>query len=790
MLERFWRYNYQPVLPIGRGGKLISASRAHLKLAKIGATEGTVLLKNDGALPFKKGERVVPFGRGTGDFIFGGGGSGVVNCKTKISLVDGLKKAARAGKIKLFTGTVDFYAEACRKEYADAGKKYGEGSQDFVEWNRRFVRKDYPVPAKLYEEAKKFGGTALYTITRYSSEAADRIGGEWGFALSAEEKAMLEKLGKDFEKVVVILNVCGMIETEFLAKSDAVNAVLYSQYGGAMAGESLAEILTGAAFPSGRLQDTLAKKLEDYPTTKSFLESDDYVNYTEDIYVGYRYFETFCPEKVVYPFGYGLGYTTFSHRLVSAKKEKHSVKLVVEVENTGSFAGKDVVQAYLSAPQGVLGKPARELADFFKTGVLEPGEKIQVALSFDLYSFASFDDLGKIEKSAQVLEKGVYKVYCGANVREAKEVFSFEQKKDHVIRVLHSYMTPVALEKRLLANGSFEALPTGQKKEPCRPTPARLHQKKPASLLTLEQAMKEDRLDAFMAQLSLEEIGFLLYGHPAVNPSFTGCIGALPERDHSKKIPFIPTSDGPAGVRFPKNHAPLDTTYFPSASVIAQSWNLKLCRKIGRAAALECKENNIGIWLAPALNLHRSPLCGRNFEYYSEDPMVSGEFAAACVKGVQGEHIVATIKHYCCNNKETNRKESDSRVSERALREVYLRGFEICVKKARPLAVMTSYNKVNGVRASANADAINGILRGEWGFDGVVMTDWRVYSSLTEEVIAGSDVKMPIMNNEFANDGSTKVDYDVTEELREGRIPRSLALRAVRHIFTMFSLLD
>ncbi len=788
MLDRFGRYIYQPVAPLGRGGKKISASHEHQMLAKLVATEGTVLLKNDGTLPLKGCPKLVLFGRGAGDFQLGGGGSGVVHCKESVPLTDALLKAEQKGEVSLFRPLVDFYREKKEAEYKEVRAKYPEATS-FAKWQRTVMHPDYQIPEALYQKAKAFGGIAVYILTRYSGEAYDRIGGEGGFALFEQEKEMIDRLGRDFEKVVVVLNICGMMETGFFAEKKEVSAVLLPQFGGVRAGESLAEILLGKAYPSGRLQDTFADKIEDYPTTASFLASPDVVPYTEDIFVGYRYFETFCPEKVVYPFGFGLNYTEFSRKLLSAKQEKNSIKMKVEVKNIGAFRGKEVVQCYLSAPQGKLGKPKMQLCAFRKTRELAPGEGCVLSLSFDLRSFASFDDLGKIEKSAFVLEKGEYQVFWGVNVRENEKALAFSLKEDRVVRRCHSYMAPDGLEKRLLANGKYETLPK-RAPQAHKPKAIRLREKAPEQALALEDALEQNRLDAFLSQLSVDEIAQFLYGHPSINASYTGSIGLFPVRDEKKKVPYIPTADGPAGVRIPLGRGDLETTYFPCAATIAQSWNLNLCRRIGKAVALEAKENNVGIWLAPALNIHRSPLCGRNFEYYSEDPLVSGEFAAACVKGVQGERIVATIKHFCCNNKETNRKESDSQVSERALREIYLRGFEICVKKAHPKALMTSYNKVNGVRSSANFEAIQGILRGEWGFDGVAMTDWEVYSSLTEEILAGSDVKMPVMVRMLGDNGPREAGYDAAEEIRSGRLPKAVALMSVKRILKMMGLLE
>ena len=781
-MERFTRYNCQPVLPMGKNGRLITGSAAHLNLVKKAATEGTVLLKNDGTLPLSKSDRVCLFGRGVGDFLFGGGGSGSMVSRDRVDLAAAL--LARKD-LHVFRPLVDFYREALAKEEKE---KEGLSPEEVTAWIRANLRRTPALPAKLYKDAVSFGNTAVFILVRYSSESRDRSGEAGDFSLFPEEKALLDDLCRDYEKVVVVLNVCGMVSTAEYAENEKVGAVLYSLYGGHKAGESLADLLFGDAYPSGHLQDTLARSIDDYPTTATFRESPDFVNYEEDIFVGYRYFETFCPEKAVYPFGFGLSYTTFAVKKASAVREKNSVKVAVTVTNTGVFPGREVVQLYLSAPQGKLGKAKKVLAAFAKTRELMPEEEQTLSLSFDLRSLASFDDLGKVAKSAFVLEKGEYKVEMGVNVRDTETVLAFRLPKDEVVRRCHPYMAPVALKRRLLADGSYEKLP----KEAPLPHPVKRHPLRdpaPEKVLTLANALKDGRLDAYLRQFSDDELGELLIGHPPVNVSFTGCIGMIHARGDKRVPAYIPTADGPAGFRARPNRG-VFATHIPCANLIAQTWDLPLARRLGRMAALEVKENNVGIWLAPALNIHRSPLCGRNFEYYSEDPLISGLFAAATVKGVQGERVVATVKHYLANNKEENRRESDSRISQRALREIYLKGFEIVVKKAAPAALMTSYNLVNGVRSSANWESINGVLRGEWGYKGLVMTDWWAHSTAAEEILAGSDVKMPQQISPPEGKFVPVQEAPLGELIRRGELDRGAVLASAWRVFHMMDLLE
>ena len=779
-MRKHARFLFQPVRPMGKNNSFITSCNAHWKVAKQAAVDGTVLLKNDGILPLPQGSKVCLFGRGAGDFLLGGGGSGVVYTDRKITLADGLQAAANQGKIGFFSPLVDFYLQKRAEEL--------EGFRKLVPTVSLFnseitnPRHTPELPEELYQQAKEFGDTAIFCLTRYSSESTlygDLSGGKGHFTMWDEEAQLLDRLCEDFSKVVVVLNVCGPVSTKEYKENSKIGAVLYPLFGGGMAGEALTDILLGAAYPSGHLQDTLADAIEDYPSTAGYHESQDYVNYTEDIFVGYRYFETFCPEKVVYPFGYGLGYTTFAITKEDAALEKNTVRLTVRVKNTGTFPGKEVVQAYLSAPQGKLGKPAKVLCAFRKTKELKPGEEAVLRLQFDIREFGSFDDLGKIEKSAFLLEQGEYIVSVGNNVRDTQQYLRFELADTLICRRCHSYMAPQKLPERLCADGTMEKLP---KAEPVshKPVGYKLRAKNPDENLSLASALATGRIDDLLATLSDEDLTELLYGHPVMSCADTNGIGLFPKQKRDPhKIPLIPTADGPAGLRILPDRE-LYTTYFPCASTIAQTWDPEHARKVGAAGAREVKENNIGIWLTPGMNIHRSPMCGRNFEYYSEDPLSAGLFACAAVKGIQSEKIAATVKHYFANNKEVNRKGSDSRISQRAQREIYLRPFEIVVKKAKPWALMSSYNLVNGQQIHACWEAINGVLRGEWKYDGLVMTDWWGFSHIEDEVHAGSDVKMPEMVTYTWPEASQNTD--LSQMLASGALDRSAVLAAARRI--------
>ena len=782
-MERFARFLYHPAVPLGKNRTFITGCKAHRTLAREAATEGTVLLKNDGTLPLQQGAKVCLFGRGAGNFIFGGGGSGWVNAEKLTTLAEALEEAAANREISFFSPLVDFYKDAYQKEY----EIYKDSSDLRArKWRAGWDQATPVLPEALYQQAKAFGDTAIFCVARYSTEGSvhgDRLCTKGNFYLDDDEIALLDRLTKDFSKVVVVLNVCGPVSTVEFRDNDRIGAVLYPLYGGAAAGNVIVDILLGKQYPSGHLQDTLAVSIDDYPSTKGYHDDLTHIDYTEDIFVGYRYFETFCPEKVVYPFGFGLGYTTFSIAMTKASLEKNTVTLALQVKNTGNFPGKEVVQAYLTAPQGKLGKAKKVLCAFAKTKELKPGEAADVKLHFDIREFGSFDDLGKIVKSAFILEQGEYTVTVGNSVRDCAAVFTFTLGNDIICRRCHSYMAPRELPERLTADGTMEKLPAAV---PVKHPPKRykLKQSAPEVPLSFTDALQNDQLDAFIAGMSDHDLAYLLHGHPNMNPADTNSIGLyMKEKRDIAKVPMVPTADGPAGLRAIPNSG-ISPTFFPCANVVAQSWNLSLAQRIGIAGAKEVKENNAGIWLAPALNIHRSPLCGRNFEYYSEDPLISGMFAAANVKGVQSQNIAATVKHFCCNNKEMGRLTSDSRVSERALREIYLRGFEIVVKKAKPWALMTAYNMINGEHATTNWESINGILRGEWKYDGLVMTDWWTFSLIEDELAAGSDVKMPEMitgtyPNHFPG---APEPFDLGQKLTDGDLDRGMVLNAVRRI--------
>lgn len=765
-MQKWIRAKYLPGLPLGRDGRRVTAGEEHIALSRRAAREGMVLLKNENqALPLPRGCRVALFGKATIDYVKGGGGSGDVTVPYIRNLYDGFCEAI--GPEAVFPGTVEFYQEYVAARYAE-------------HWAPGMVAEP-AVPETLLREARAFTDTAVVSFSRFSGEGWDRkhpkakierkepVTGDTvsmsdalfergDFYLSDAERAMLQTVSETFEKTIVVLNTGGMVETACFRDNPRIQGLLLAGQGGMEGGCAAAELLAGLAAPCGKLTDTYAAELDDYPGCAEFYDSDDYVNYTEDIFVGYRYFETIpgAAEKVVYPFGFGLGYTRFAltdHRVLF---EGDEAEIRVLVTNTGNYPGREVVQVYYSAPAGKLTKPARELAGYRKTRWLAPGESETVAIRFPLAIMASYDDLGKTAKSAWVLEAGEYRFHIGTSVRDtvtAEETWVLAENR--ITEQLTPKMVPTNLEKRLLADGTYESLPTGECNDfNASGLPPMTHDEIHASpevrgvprlsnfgrgtgMKLQDVADGKMTLEAFVRALPAEDLAALLGGQPNVGLANTFGYGNNPVYG----IPNIMTADGPAGIRFHQELG-VTTTAFPCATLIGSTWDPETAREVGAAAALEAKENNIMVWLAPGVNIHRNPLCGRNFEYFSEDPLLTGKQAAALVRGVQSRHIAATPKHFALNNKETNRRNCDSRASERAIREIYLKQFEIIVKESQPWSLMSSYNIVNGHRASENKDLLTGILRDEWGFDGMVTTDWWTLGEHYKEAAAGNDMKM------------------------------------------------
>ena len=788
-MNKWSRIKFTPNLPLGANGERVTGSKAHIELSKEAAKEGMVLLKNENnVLPLSAGSKVALFGKGTFDYVKGGGGSGDVTVAYTRNLYEGL--SLQKDKISIFEELCDYYRKDIEEQYKNG--------------NVPGMTIEPDVPNELLQKAKAYTDTAIITICRYSGEGWDRksvidpnnkalwdyerkmteksaeIFKDGDFCLSVKEKEMVDAVKTNFKNVIVILNVGGMVDTSWFAYDPKIQSALLALQGGMEGGLAAAELLVGDGNPSGKTVDTFACTLDDYPSTHNFHESRDYVDYTDDIYVGYRYFETIpgAAEKVVYPFGYGLSSTTFNVETVSAGilRPSHTANsqsaphdavshtdtlyVRVRVTNTGKRAGKEVVQVYAAKPQGKLGKPAKELVAFEKTRELLSGESQIMTLTWSINDMASYDDLGKIQKSAYVLEAGSYDIYVGTSVRDVQKAdYSYILDEDIITEQLSAKLVPTSLAKRMLSDGSFEELPQSEPVDTDASVVGNIDPSLTEGVAPGQRAIPYFRfadgmvkngkydimdvvegqisLDEFISELSVDDLIHLLGGQPNIGAANTFGIGNMPEYG----IPSVMTADGPAGVRI-NPEVGVCTTAFPCSTLLACTWNPDIVEAVGHAGGKELKENNLGLWLTPAINIHRSPLCGRNFEYYSEDPFVTGKLAGAMVRGIQSNNVGATLKHFALNNKETNRKNSDSRVSERAAREIYLKAFEMIIKAENPWAVMSSYNIINGYRASENKDLLTGILRDEWGYTGMVTTDWWTCGEHYKETKAGNDLKM------------------------------------------------
>ena len=691
------------------------------------AAESMILLKNEsGTLPLAAGAKVALYGA-VGEYRPGGGGSSNVKAVRIVNVADGL---------------------------AEAGFDIDPESRE----------------------------TAIMVIGRGSGEGGDN--GDGSFDLSEKEIETLSAIkAAGFGKIVVVCNCGHVINLAPLAGDPSVGAILWCWYPGGEGGAAAADILCGKVNPSGRLADTFARKVADWPSDAGFRAYRGAVPYDDDIFVGYRYFETIpgAKDKVVYPFGYGLSYSEWKIENVKCDVEGSRIAAAVRVTNTGKTAGRHSVLCYSSLKGGNAQHPAIELRAFAKTGLLQPGGSEILVLSFDKRDLAYFEegDGGSANRElagSWVLDKGRYTIFTGGSVRDVEEAGSFEVPAAAALETPGFKLKADTLARRLNADGTYSARPVSYPSLAGRPGRGkfRVDPVETPSVTLCDVADGKATLDELLDQMSLKEMLYLLYGHPKVDPSGTGSIGALEKFG----VSAAQTCDGPAGVR-----RSVTSTYFPCAALLASSFDPALLREVGATIGDEAAETDFDLLLAPGLCIHRHPLCGRNFEYFSEDPLVAGIAASEYVKGVQSRGVGATLKHFAGNNRETTRKYEKNIVGERAFREIYLRGFERAVKDARPWAIMTAYNGLNGYNCSEHYGLLTGILRDEWGFEGLVMTDWNTTVALWREVAAGNDVKMPGDRGEgeskFAKEGYG-VDMACNAEYRDYLFAESVRQSAAR----------
>lgn len=792
----------------------------HRELARKAAREGIVLLKNEGrVLPLKEGSKVALFGAGAGKTMKGGTGSGDVNEREAVSIYQGMVNAG-------FQITTADWVKEYDKIYEDARIAWRDEILEKAAGNAmKFfnVYASVPFYPPTGPKAEKTDtDTAIYVISRIAGEGSDRFNRAGDYYLTDEEKAMLGDICESYEKVIVVVNTGGLVDLSFMDEFSNICALLYIVQPGMEGGNAFADVISGKTNPGGKLTDSWAFSYEDYPNSKTFSHNNGNVDdeyYEEGIYVGYRYFDAF-EVPVRYGFGYGISYTDFQAETLKVfveGKEKPEVAVQVKVTNTGKeYSGREVVQVYVSAPDGKLEKEYRRLCGFAKTKELAPGESEELTVRFPVYQMASYEE----STGEWILEAGTYGVWVGNCLGESRLSGMLElSERKALVKVdnicpLKAELKELSLpaEKRKarydawVAEGKGKGLPVTELDLSEVATEVIDYSDAPED--------KEDEAVKLVDKLTVEQMILLATGDPgkgqgsnlgAAGISVPGSAGETSSCAREQGIASIVLTDGPAGLRLNSTYYVKDgqivklpfeasvehgifapdkeyegekyyqyCTAIPVGTLLAQSWDEALIEEVGKIIGDEMIRFSTDLWLAPGMNIHRNPLCGRNFEYYSEDPLVSGKIAAAMTRGVQSvKGCGTTIKHFACNNQEDNRKGSNSIISERALREIYLKGFEIAIKESHPLSIMTSYNLINGVHAANNYDTCTKAARKEWGFDGAIMTDWTTTENDEDCTAAGcmragNDLVMPGQPADHENIRKELADGTLSEkELRD-----------------------
>jgi len=757
----------------------------NLEVAYRAACESIVLLKNDGALPFSS-KKVALYGPGVSMTIKGGTGSGEVNERHSVSILEGMENRG-------FNVTTKNWIERFEAHYQEKLAQYKEEKKKRVNilkmdsiMSMLFDNFRFPDGPDITEADVVASDTdaCIYVLSRQAGEGGDRKVEEGDFLLTEGEKYTISFLARKYEKFVLAINCGSAMDMNFLKEIPGINAILYICQLGTEGGNAFADVVSGTVSPSGKLSSTWAKQYGDVPFGDEYGArngdlKDEY--YKEGIYVGYRYYDSFGVEPA-YPFGFGLSYTDFSVEAADVSVTGTAVNVKAVVTNAGSgYSGKEVAQLYVSAPNGKLHKEYQSLAAFAKSGNLAPEEREELTLSFDLKNLASYRE----DDACYVLEAGEYILRLGNSSRNTKVIAVLDLNAEAIVS-RHAHICPLqkTLEELRSSPYVFEE------------TDVRRISVDAAAVNTVvyryenPKVCDDPRVQSFMNGLSVEDMTDIVVGAGMFggNHRFNlpGSVGNTTSKFWDRGLANIALCDGPAGLRIQKrstvgkngkvkavdaalsifdafpefvkklmNGDPSKepviyqyTTAFPVSHALAQTWNTALLYEVGNAVYREMKEYGCTYWLAPAINIHRNPLCGRNFEYYSEDPFLTGSIASAIIRGVQQEPgFYVTVKHYACNNQEDNRNFVSSNVGERSLREIYLRGFERCVKSGGAKGIMTSYNKVNGIYSPNSHDLCTKVLRNEWGFDGVVMTDWfstnKGQGNNALAMKAGNDLIMP-----------------------------------------------
>lgn len=697
------------------------------ELLRRAAADGAVMLENNGILPLKGGTRVALFGiTGYESHYVGYGSGGDVNRPYAVSFADGIKNCDRL--------TLDPTIESIYREW---NKKNPINNGFWGHWP--FYFPEMPLDNTAVENARNKNEVAVAVIGRAAGESRDCKLQKGSYYLTDDEIAMLDALAEEFDDIVILLNIGGIFDMSWIEKyKKVIGAILIVWQGGMEGGNAAADLLCGKAYPSGRLTDTIAKRYENYPSSANF-GGKDFNEYKEDIYVGYRYFETFAKSKVLYPFGYGLGYTEFEISANTVEKSNDKFIFNVSVKNLGNTIGREVVQLYLSKPCGKLGNPEKILVAFVKTAELKSGESETIELIVEKNQLASYDE----SKSAYITESGKYEFFLGKSIRENEAVLTFEQGEDEVDCQCVQASAPIenlevmsAYEyngKRIIKNRKARTKEYDLGKRILENLPEEIPQTGDKGFKLADVKSGKITMEQFVAQLNNNELEAISRGDYVMNSPLgakgnAGAFGGVIQSLRAKGIKPVITTDGPSGIRLSAC-----CSLLPIGTLLACSFDPQLVEKVYSAVADEMFAKGSDVLLAPGMNIHRNPLCGRNFEYYSEDPYLTGKIAAAAVKGIQSHGASACPKHFACNNQEFRRNMNDSRLSERALREIYLKGFEICVREAKPKNIMTSYNRINSVYGHYNYELCTTILRNEWGYKGNVITDWWMKNEKSPE---------------------------------------------------------
>ena len=732
---------------------------AHDAIALRAAAEGMVLLKNEG--------NVLPLGEDT-----------VLNCFGAAQFV--FRNTATGAGLINPRWQANFH-EAVREHS-------GFAVNEAISTIYRQLKDIAPTEAEL-KEAKERSDTALLFISRTSGEFLDNKPIKGGYYLTEAEEAMIAAVSTIFEKTVAIINTGYPIDLKWMEKYNIKSAV-YTGFAGMCAGYALVELLDGRENPCGHLPDTWALDYYDYPSAvnfTNFLEDDEVPGekthgvrlfYEENIYVGYRYFDTFQKE-VQYPFGHGLSYTNFRWQAQVMKADSSGVTVSAVVKNTGKRSGKEVLQLYVGAPDGRLEKPRRVLVDFEKTKLLAMSEEQELTLSADAMRFASYDE----HSGSYILEAGAYTLWLGNSLANVKQIGSFTVSETETLKTVTHVARPVEDFHRMSKSDPTvhadscivslaERIPIPAERKVFTPVPICAERKKRISFAELKE--NPALLDAFVAQLSVSELCRLNVSTGAdwYMPWGKGTAGGTPKM-RKYGLPSLRVSDGNTGLNIVKPNVG-----FPSSCTIAASFSKELAREVGRVIGEESKENGIAVNLGPAMNIHRNILCGRHPEYFSEDPLLAGIMAGNHAMGLEQAGTFSTYKHLFCNNAETSRKGSHSIVSERALREIYFRVFEIALGVQKPSCVMTSYNALNGIYPTESAEILQTLVREEWGFDGLIMTDWCSYDTIdpVEIVKAGTD---------WLTEGGGKYVRILRKAVRDGKLSKEILRDNAKHVIGM-----